>query len=129
MTTKLYTLSKDERLSWKRHIDLLFQEGKSFVSFPLRIIYYVVEKEMPSQTAILISVPKKKIKRAVKRNHIKRQIRETFRVRKLELNHSLEEKNKFIQIAFLYMDKEEHSFQTIEKAMDKTVRLLQEKIK
>jgi ribonuclease P protein component len=129
MTTKLYTLSKDERLSWKRHIDLLFQEGKSFVAFPLRIIYYVVEKEMPAQTAILISIPKKKIKRAVQRNHIKRQVREAFRVRKPDLNSLLEEKNKFIQIAFLYMDKEAHSFQAIEKAMDKTLHLLQDKIK
>ena len=31
MTTKRYTLSKEERLSWKRYIDLLFAKGQSFV--------------------------------------------------------------------------------------------------
>lgn len=39
MTTKRYTLSKEERLSWKRYIDLLFEKGQSFVAFPLRVVY------------------------------------------------------------------------------------------
>ena len=40
MTTKRYTLSKEERLSWKRYIDLLFEKGQSFVAFPLRALFF-----------------------------------------------------------------------------------------
>ena len=77
MVNRRYTLSKEERLSWKRYIDLLFAKGQSFVAFPLRVVYLSVEKEETlAPVSILISVPKKKFRRAVKRNLIKRQVRE-----------------------------------------------------
>ena len=85
MENKRYTLSKEERLSWKRYIDLLFEKGQSFVAFPLRVVYLPLEEEMSAPVSILISVPKKKFKRAVKRNLIKRQVREAYRVRKYDL--------------------------------------------
>ena len=68
MVNRRYTLSKEERLSWKRYIDLLFAKGQSFVAFPLRVVYLPVEEESLAPVSILISVPKKKFKRAVKRN-------------------------------------------------------------
>lgn len=125
MTVRRYTLSKEERLSWKRYIDLLFAEGQSFVAFPLRVIYLMIEEETPAPASILVSVPKKKFKRAVKRNRIKRQVREAYRIHKYDLIDPLVEKNKHILIAFLYLDKEIHPFATMEKAMLKAIRLLQ----
>ena len=56
MTTKRYTLSKEERLSWKRYIDLLFAKGQSFVAFPLRVVYLSVEKE---ETLAPVSIRRK----------------------------------------------------------------------
>lgn len=122
-----YTLSKEERLSWKRYIDLLFDKGQSFVAFPLRVVYLSVEEELPARAAILISVPKRKFKRAVKRNLIKRQVREAYRVRKYDLIEPLEEKKKSMLIAFLYLDKEIHECATMEKAMTKAIRVLCDK--
>ena len=87
MTTKRYTLSKEERLSWKRYIDLLFEKGQSFVAFPLRVVYLPMEEEMPARASFLVSVPKKRFKRAVKRNLIKRQVLKTtvcFRQRRMK---------------------------------------------
>ena len=127
MTIRRYTLSKEERLSWKRYIDLLFAKGQSFVAFPLRVIYLPLEEEMPARASFLVSVPKKKFKRAVKRNLIKRQVREAYRVRKYELLDLLEAKGKRMLIAFLYIDKEIHPFTTMEKAMNKAINLLKEK--
>lgn len=127
MTVRRYTLSKEERLSWKRYIDLLFAEGQSFVAFPLRVIYLMIEEETPAPVSILVSVPKKKFKRAVKRNRVKRQVREAYRIHKYDLIDPLVEKNKHILIAFLYLDKEIHPFATMEKAMLKAIRLLQTK--
>ncbi len=127
VNNRRYTLSKEERLSWKRHIDLLFEKGKSFVAFPLRVIYLPVGEESPATASILISVPKKKIKRAVKRNRIKRQIRETYRMRKYDLTDPLKEKKESMFIAFLYLDKELHTYREMEKAMTKAIKLLREK--
>ncbi len=127
MTNKRYTLSKEERLSWKRYIDLLFAKGQSFVAFPLRVVYLPIEEEMPTRVSFMVSVPKKKFKRAVKRNLIKRRVRETFRVRKCSLWESFEAKNKNLLVAFLYLDKEVCSFASMEKAMTKTINILREK--
>ena len=127
MENKRYTLSKEERLSWKRYIDLLFEKGQSFVAFPLRVVYLPLEEEMSAPVSILISVPKKKFKRAVKRNLIKRQVREAYRVRKYDLIDPLTEQNKRMLIAFLYLDKEIHPFTDMEKAMTKAIRILRDK--
>lgn len=128
MTENRFTLKKEERLSWKRYIDLLFEKGQSFVAFPLRVIYLAVDDEMPARSSILISVSKKKFKRAVKRNKVKRQVREAYRLQKPELITLLEERNKNLMIGFLYLDKEIYPHTTIEKAMRKTITLLREKI-
>lgn len=128
MTIQRYTLSKAERLSWKRYIDLLFAEGQSFVAFPLRVVYLYTDETMPAPASILISVPKKKIKRAVKRNLIKRQVREVYRVRKYDLIEPLQAKSRSLLIAFLYLDKEIHPAADMEKAMNKAIRLLREKM-
>lgn len=124
---KRYTLSKEERLSWKRYIDLLFAQGQSFIAFPLRVIYLPMEEQLPAPASIMVSVPKKKFKRAVKRNLIKRQVREAYRIRKYDLIEPLLAKNKSMLIAFLYLDKAIHPFTDIEKAMNKAISILRDK--
>lgn len=127
MANRRFTLSKEERLSWKRYIDLLFAKGQSFVAFPLRVVYLPLEEKLPAPVSILISVPKKKFRRAVKRNLIKRQVREAYRVRKYDLIDPLEEKNKHMLVAFLYLDKEIRPFADMEKAMTKALHMLSHK--
>ena len=129
MAERGYTLSKAERLSWKRYIDLLFLRGQSFVAYPLRVVYLPVEGTLSVPVSFLVSVPKKKFKRAVKRNLIKRQVREAYRVHKQELYDSLVLSGKQLLVAFIYLDKEIVSFPEIEKAMTKAIRLLQEKVR
>jgi ribonuclease P protein component len=126
VNNRRYTLSKQERLSWKRYIDLLFKEGKSFIAFPLRVIYLPVE-EIPASVSFLVSVPKKNIRKAVGRNYIKRQVREAYRVRKYELTDALAESNRSLFLAFLYLDKEIRPFADMEKAMTKVIQTLQDK--
>jgi ribonuclease P protein component len=122
-----YSLSKEERLSWKRYIDLLFEKGHSFIAFPLRIVYLQVEQPMLAPVSMMVSVPKKKIKRAVGRNYIKRQVRETYRLRKYELIDDLAATGQSILLAFLYLDKAMHPASDMEKAMTKALKILRKK--
>ncbi len=128
MTAKRYTLAKEERLSWKRYIDLLFEKGQSFVAFPLRVVYLPIpEKETSARVSFLVSVPKKKFKRAVKRNRIKRQVREAYRIRKQDLLETMEARDEGLLVAFLYIDKEIHPYAMMEKAMRKAIHILRVK--
>lgn len=127
MTERKFTLSKEERLSYKRHIDLLFEKGQSFIAYPLRVIFLPMEEVMSARVSIMISVPKKKFKRAVKRNLIKRQVREAYRLNKYDLIDPLTEKNKSMIVAFIYLDKEILTVVEINKAIRKAVTILKNK--
>lgn len=101
------TLCKAERLYSKIIIEKMFAGGasRSFSVFPLRAVYMSVEKqEMP--VSILISVPKKRFKRAVKRNRVKRQVREAYRKNKEVLWQALEDKEQGVAVAFIYLSNE-----------------------
>ena len=121
--TKRYTLSKAERLNSFMLIEKLFAGGsKSFPAFPLRIVYLPVEGEQLPTVSLLISVPKKRFKRAVKRNQVKRQVREAFRKHKYILTDKLETKGMKLVIAMIWLDNEIHSSKEVEA---KVLRLLQ----
>lgn len=129
MTTGRFTLPKEERLSRKRDVDQLFAKGRTFVAFPLRVIYLIVKEEFLVPSSFLVSVSKKRFKRAVDRNRVKRQMREAYRVRKHELLEVLAGSDRRIWIAFLYMDKEIYPQVKIEKAMEKAIQILRRKLR
>ena len=95
----------------------LYKEGKRFTAWPLRVTYMPAEGE----TQILVWAPKSLFKRAVKRNHLRRLMREAYR-----LNQELLGERHYL-IAFNYMDKEEQSFAVIEKAICKALKKIVEK--
>ena len=90
----------------KRGIDRLLAHGKHGNFGALRYRYLSGNGEEKSR--ILVSVPKKLFKRAVKRNLLKRRIRESWRKLKHQLNG---EKN--IDILFMYSTKEILTYQEI----------------
>ena len=97
------TLHKVERLDKKKIIEKMFAGGsRSFSVFPLRVVYLPVE-ELEADASILITVSKRRFKRAVKRNRVKRQIREAYRVNKHELLNILVERKCRLAIAFIYL--------------------------
>lgn len=128
MESRRYSFTKEERLSLKRSIDLLFEKGRSFVAFPLRVVYLPLDESASVPVSILISVSKKRIRHAVGRNRVKRLVREAYRVHKYDLVDSLSEEKRRVLVAFLYMDGEIHPFSGVEKAMVKAIRILREKV-
>ena len=101
------TLSKSERLCGKKAIAELMEHGKGGVAGCLRYKYL---KTGEAVTRILVSVPKRHFKRAVKRNLLKRRIRESYRLQKELLPVP-------VDIAFLYQDREVRTFDEIYASM------------
>lgn len=110
------TLCKAERLNSKKAIEALFAgSAQSISAFPLRVVFLPVEPADGAQASILISVPKKRFKRAVKRNRVKRQVREAYRKNKHDLIHWLEQRQTGLHIAFIFIDSELHPTEEIEE--------------
>lgn len=104
---KSNSLHKSERLDKKKLIEKLFGGGaRSFSVFPLRVVYLTLDNVQDEHAAILVSVSKRRFKRAVKRNRVKRQIREAYRLNKQPLLQTLREHNLHIAIAFIYLSDE-----------------------
>lgn len=119
---------KTERIYLKKEINHLFKYGFSFSIYPLRIIYLENQTICKNPISILVSVPKKKIKLAVKRNRIKRLIRESYRLTKDNLWEYLSAKNKKLLLAFIYISDKLYNFNQIQVVINKVLDTLKEKI-
>lgn len=125
------SFGKKERLCNKKKIDELFSGSKSFIAYPLRVVYKQTTVTDVSElgACILISVSKKKFKRAVKRNRVKRLIREAYRLNKTQLLDALFENESHFDIAFLFLKDELPKYDEIEKAILKAINILVENLK
>jgi ribonuclease P protein component len=119
---------RNERLKSDKQIDLLFKEGKSKSSGSLRMIYLFIDDELPLQTQVMFSVPKRNFKKAVDRNRIKRKIKESYRLNKSELLNTLKDKRKNVLLAFLYKDIETRSYLEIESSVKNLMNFLSTKV-
>src|SRR4051812_21323921 len=110
-----FTFDKTERLCSKKALDALFSGGKSKSQFPVKVIYKtsVYESEFPARVVFI--VPKKKHKRANKRNTIRRRMREVYRLNKHTLYHSL--KTEKLDVMFVYLSNEVADYAKIESCM------------
>ena len=76
------SFSKKERTLPKNRINNLYKYGSRIYSNNLILIWNYVKDESGIPIKLIISVPKKKIKKAVNRNYIKRRVREIYRLNK-----------------------------------------------
>ena len=122
------TLRKSERLDKKKVIEKMFAGGsRSFSVFPLRVVYLPVE-ELEARVSILVSVSKRRFKRAVKRNRVKRQIREAYRKNKSLLVDELQCREQRLAIAFIYLSDELVATAELEEKMKIALARISEKL-
>ncbi len=108
------TLPKKERLCGKTSISLLLAKGKHGSVPNMR--YLFVKNTGQDTNRILISVPKKLFKRAVRRNLLKRRIRESYRRQK----HLLTVEGG-LDVLFIYSTKEVLPYQEIYDAIGQII--------
>ena len=116
----MYTFKKEERLCNKRLLEQLFSSGSSFLCYPFRVSW--LPAPMPQTTAVQVvfAVAKKRYRRAVDRNLIKRRTREAYRMHKQELLYRpLQEQNKQLVLSINYIGKEINELNFIDKKMVK----------
>ena len=111
------TLPKKERLYGKKGIEKLLARGRHGSVDSIRYRFLTDNGEETNR--ILISVPKKLFKRAVKRNLLKRRIRECWRKQK----HALNIENG-MDILFMYSTKEVLTYQEIYSRMEEIIEKL-----
>ena len=113
-----HTLPKEERLSGRSAVSALLSTGRYGVAGPLKYCY--TRGNGLAYSRILISVPKRSFKRAVKRNLLKRRIRESYRLQKALLGPG-------VDILFIYTPKEVLPFAAIHAAMGEALSAVSEK--
>ncbi len=118
-----YTFGKKEKLCSKLVIDKLFGSGNSLKEFPLRVVYLPLETS-DAQAKVLISVPKKRFGKAVSRNRVKRLIRETYRLNKLDLIEKWHTDGKYFALAFVYIGSDMPTYQEINGCMQRLLEKL-----
>lgn len=127
------TFGKEEHLCKQTLIDQLFA-GKShaITVWPLKIVYLVVDKTEGQERAlveVLVSVSKRFFKRAVKRNRVKRQIRESYRTQKHQLVERVAQMpGKQLLLAVIWQDGKLHDSAELNAKMHKILQRLQEKL-
>lgn len=114
-----FSFKKAERLCSKKQIEKLFSEGNSFLFYPLKVVYIDIDFPEPFPAKSAFSVSKKRFKTAVRRNLIKRRMRESYRLNKHLL--TLDDNSSKKAVFFIYIGKEILDFHTIEKAMKRSL--------
>lgn len=121
---KRFVLPKKQHLCSKNAIETLFKEGKSFISYPLRVVYRIEPRSESSRPAVLsmIFASKRYFKHAVDRNRYKRLMREAYRLQQHQLLEHLEEQNMVMDISFNTVSAQMPSYDEVSRAMNKALR-------
>ena len=128
------------RLKSRKEIGRLFSgDGRAVHSYPLRIVYAPAAEA--SETQVAFVVPKRRFKRAVDRNRIKRMVREAYRLERAQLAEEgarppvqgedsplrgaggdEQTHTSAYSMMIMYVGKEEQPYQYIAKKMRKLLR-------
>lgn len=130
----------NEHLKSRKLLAEIFKIKQSVASFPLRLLwlelpntsdlgkYRFQEQSADVHNQIAFSVPKRKLKHAVDRNRVKRQLREIYRLNKAELLPFLHQEGKKIVTILVYNEGQLHDSNYLEKKYQYLIYKLKQKL-
>lgn len=120
---------KEYKLCHKKVIDEIFVGRKAVKKFPFLLHYQLVNEPLEKPFQVVISAPKRIFKSAVKRNRIKRVMREVFRHEKHILEEFLLTERKYLTLFLVYTSTEELNQDILKVKFRKLIHSLIEEIK
>ena len=135
-TVRPFKLSKWERICGRTLLEKLFTGGKSksFSVFPLRVVYLLTDQpdgdlQHVVPVKMMVSVSKRHFKRAVKRNRVKRQVREAYRLNKeIVVSAMADSPNRQLLLGFIWMSDELHDSDTVARSMQVLLKRIADKL-
>ena len=132
MVPRAHTFRKMERVTGRTLVEKLFKGGvsRSMSSYPLRAVYCLKERvDGEAPVRILVSVPKRCFKRAVRRNRVKRQVREAYRTNKQLLDNCMaQQQQQTLMVAFIWQGDQLYDTAEVERKMQSLLVRMGEKI-
>ena len=125
-----YTLSKSERLKSRKITKELFSVGQSEFQYPLKCLYLECSHVDGDSGSLLFAatVSKRNFRQAVKRNLIKRHIREAYRLNKPVISQEGLEKSHWA-LMYIYISKNQEDISLLPGAMRKINKKILKRIK
>lgn len=112
------SLRKTEKLKGKKAVSELFGPAKkSIKAFPLKAFYVILNNDSNNHIKFGVTVPKKKFKRAVDRNRIKRLLRESIRLNKHVVIETIKSHHVSVNVMLIFHGNEILPFKEIEKSV------------
>lgn len=137
----IFSFPKEERLHHRSLVEGLFRFGKSFYDFPFRVTWRKLSSEELSKNfrnnipdgigrlQMMVTVPKKKRRRAVDRVRLRRRIREAYRLNRNALKNCLEihPEIRTLGVAFIYIHDKDLSYNQIESKIKEILAKIESK--
>ena len=119
-----HTYGKDQRLKSVLVLDKVFAEGTKIKSYPILARFTVskFDSEHPYQVATTVS--KRRFRKAVSRNRIKRLMREAWRLEKHRLEKDWKKGDSQAALVLIYVGKEIPTFENCADTIKKIVDVL-----
>ncbi len=118
------SFAKKERILSKKTANTIYQSGNRLNGNYLNCFWREESIKTDIPIKLLISVPKKKIKKAVDRNYIKRLVRESYRLNKKMVYNSM---IKSIEIILIYNHHNLIDFKTLNSELLTLFNLIRKK--
>lgn len=98
-------------------MEVLFNKGKSTVSYPIKLVYIETPVGLQYPAQAMFVAPKRSFKKAHDRNKLKRRMREAYRLNKFFYYNALNNESKKMLLAFIYIGKKIEDYESIKNSI------------